>query len=115
MASIPYVGPILAIAAMAAMLASVGALSGGIKSARGGFDIPAGLNPMTQLHEQEMVLPKEQAEAVRNMASGGGSSGININIQAMDGQSVRRVLLDNDRAIGDAVRQHIRNGGGRLS
>jgi hypothetical protein len=115
MASIPYVGPILAIAAMATMLASVGALSGGIKSARGGFDIPAGLNPMTQLHEQEMVLPKEQAEAVRNMASGGGSSGININIQAMDGQSVRRVLLDNDRAIGDAVRQHIRNGGGRLS
>lgn len=116
MASIPYVGPILAIAAMAAMLASVGALSGGIKSARGGYDIPAGLNPMAQLHEQEMVLPKEQAEVIRNMANGGSSGGnITLNVSAVDASSFRKLVLDNDRAIGDAVRQHIRNGGGRLS
>lgn len=114
-ASIPYVGPVLAIAAMAAMLASVGALKGGIKSARGGYDIPAGLNPMTQLHEQEMVLPKEQAEAIRNMAGGGGGAGITLNVSAVDAASFRRLVLDNDRAIGDAIRQHIRNGGGRLS
>jgi hypothetical protein len=25
--------------------------------AEGGFDVPRGLNPMTQLHSQEMVLP----------------------------------------------------------
>lgn len=71
-ASIPYVGPILALAAMAAVFAAVIGLGGGNKggstpSARNGFDIPAGMNPLTQLHEEEMVLPKEQADTIRNM------------------------------------------------
>ena len=43
-------------------------------SARDGFDIPAGVNPITQLHEREMVLPQAQADAVRDMAAGGGAS-----------------------------------------
>ena len=70
MASIPYVGPILAVAAMGAMIASVMSLIGGgggeststtttrIPSAAGGWDIPSGINPLTQLHENEMVLPR---------------------------------------------------------
>lgn len=69
-ASIPYVGPALAIAAMASVFAAVMGLGGGggsVPSAAGGFDIPAGMNPLTQLHEKEMVLPKEQAETIRNM------------------------------------------------
>lgn len=73
-ASIPYVGPILALAAMATVFAATMAMGSNVKSARGGFDIPAGVNPMTQLHEEEMVLPKEQANAVRDMASGGGQA-----------------------------------------
>jgi len=54
-----------------------------IFSAEGGFDIPAGLNPVTQLHEQEMVLPKEQANTIRSLghatdaASGGGDTHFN--------------------------------------
>lgn len=83
-ASIPYVGPILAVAAMGAMMAAVMGLLGGsgssvtttstrIPSAAKGWDIPAGVNPLTQLHESEMVLPAEQANAVREMANGGGS------------------------------------------
>ena len=44
-------------------------------SAEGGYDIPAGTNPMTQLHEREMVLPKAQADVIRGLASGGGASG----------------------------------------
>lgn len=71
-APIPIVGPGLALAAMAAMLATVGGLSSRIPSAEGGWSIPAGLNPLTQLHEQEMVLPKAEADAVRRMAAGGG-------------------------------------------
>lgn len=71
-ASIPYVGPGLALAAMAAVFAAVMALSNtGGKSAAGGYDIPSGVNPMTQLHEEEMVLPSPLANAVRRMAEGG--------------------------------------------
>lgn len=71
-APIPIIGPALALAAMAAIFAAVSGMGGKVKSARNGYDIPAGLNPMVQLHEEEMVLPKEQANAVRNMANGGG-------------------------------------------
>ena len=31
---------------------------GRIASAEGGFDVPRGLNPVTQLHQEEMVLPR---------------------------------------------------------
>ena len=92
-ASIPYVGPILAVAAMAAMMAAVMGLMGGgggsststtttrIPSAAGGWDIPAGINPLTQLHENEMVLPAEHAQTIREMAGqqGGNDSTIIIN------------------------------------
>lgn len=44
-------------------------------SAAGGFDIPAGTNPLTQLHAQEMVLPADLANNVRNMTSPAGGSG----------------------------------------
>lgn len=71
-APIPIVGPALALAAMAAIFAAVSGMGSKVKSARNGYDIPAGLNPMVQLHEEEMVLPKEQANAVRDMARGGG-------------------------------------------
>jgi hypothetical protein len=95
-ASIPYVGPALAIAAAAAMMAFVmgmGGKGGGggstttttrIPSASGGFDIPRGLNPMTQLHEQEMVLPAHIANPLRDsLAQGGQAAG-----QGSDGAAV---------------------------
>lgn len=74
-ASIPYIGPILAIAAMAAVFAAVAGMAGKVPSAAGGFDIPSGLNPMTQLHEEEMVLPADLANPLRQMARGGGGGG----------------------------------------
>lgn len=76
-AAIPVVGPALALAAFATVMATVlGAKS--LLSARNGFDIPAGLNPVTQLHEREMVLPAAQADAVRDMASGGGRAPVQL-------------------------------------
>ena len=48
-------------------------------SAEGGYDIPAGTNPVTQLHEKEMVLPKAQANVIRDLATGGGLSNEGIN------------------------------------
>jgi hypothetical protein len=94
-ANIPYVGPILAAAAFAAMMSMVlgGGKGGGgsstttttrIPSAAGGFDIPRGLNPMTQLHEQEMVLPAHIANPLRDsLAQGGQAAG-----QGSDGAAV---------------------------
>lgn len=37
-------------------------------AAEGGFDVPFGSSPLTQLHPQEMVLPDHLANTVRNMA-----------------------------------------------
>lgn len=71
-AEIPFVGPVLALAAMAAVFGAVLGLQS--KSARGGYDIPSGINPVVQTHEEEMILPAEQANAVRDMASGGGGT-----------------------------------------
>jgi len=88
MAPIPIVGPGLALAAMAAVFAAVSAIGG--KSAAGGYDIPSGINPLTQLHEEEMVLPAHIANPLRGALAdgdlGGGSGGrqggdMNINIR----------------------------------
>lgn len=98
LAAIPITGPALADAAMGAMFALVMGLVGGgggsktsttttrIPSAAGGWDIPAGINPLTQLHENEMVLPAEHAQTIREMAgqSGGDNSTIIINTTGGD-------------------------------
>jgi tape measure domain-containing protein len=55
--------------------ASMSALAMGflpMASAAGGYDIPAGINPLTQLHAEEMVLPKHLANPLRNMLSQDG-------------------------------------------
>ena len=56
---------VYALVAAAAVFAAVVAMRGSVKSAAGGMDIPAGHEPLTQLHEREMVLPAPLAERVR--------------------------------------------------
>lgn len=107
-APIPIIGPALALGAMASVFAAVMAMGGKMKSARGGFDIPAGLNPVTQLHEEEMVLPKEQANVIRDMANGGGTGGVQsfaptVKVTAMDSRSVVQALR-NGGALEKALR-----------
>lgn len=100
-AGIPIVGPWMALAAMATVFAAVMALSKR-KSAAGGFDIPKGLNPLTQLHEEEMVLPKQYANVIRGLAGGSegqggaGSGGMVFSptIKAMDSRDVIRALKE---------------------
>lgn len=113
-ASIPYVGPMLALAAMAAVFAAVMAL-GSRKSAAGGFDIPTGMSPLTQLHEEEMVLPRTIANPLRALIAGGfeggGTSGeqYHNHYHAAPGEtpdSIRR----NARAHADAMSTLYRNG-----
>lgn len=61
-------------AAMAATAMSFAPLA----SARGGFDIPFGINPVTQLHAQEMVLPREQADVIRALARGAAPAAVPV-------------------------------------
>jgi len=57
-----------------AAMMSTAAGFGAIASAAGGYDIPAGVNPLTQLHEQEMVLPRHIAAPLRDAIKTGGLS-----------------------------------------
>ncbi|MFA3179614.1 phage tail protein [Acinetobacter baumannii] len=124
MVSIPYIGPVLAVAAGASALALVGGLAGKIKSARGGYDIPAGVNPVTQLHEEEMVLPKQHANTIRalgksltfdgGIGGGGGSSAQTFNnftIQAWDSKDVRRFMEKHGRELAGGLKGYNRNFG----
>lgn len=107
--AIPIVGPFLAPATAALVGASVLALAGNIRSAAGGFDIPSGLNPVTQLHANEMVLPAELANKVRGMTEG-GSGETHVHIHAWDSRDIRRFVMDNRDHFTDAVRQAMKDG-----
>jgi hypothetical protein len=69
----PEIGPFAAIPAAAASVLVAG-YEAFIPSAAGGYDIPSGLNPLTQLHEREMVLPARYADMIRGMTTGSGMS-----------------------------------------
>lgn len=116
MSSIPYVGPILAIAAMGAMVAAVMGLSGGIKSASGGYDIPSGVNPLVQAHAEEMVLPKGPSNVMRQLAdmaeagqlSGGGGGSVTYNDHS--GRLSREQIRENARVIASELNKLHRDG-----
>jgi hypothetical protein len=66
-AAIPIIGPALAPAAAAAAgLGDRAPSRAGSRRREGGYDIPSGVNPITQLHQNEMVLPAALADRVRN-------------------------------------------------
>ncbi len=120
-AAIPYVGPFLAPAMALAAVGTVIAFAGNIASAEGGYDIPSGVNPVTQLHEQEMVLPKAQADVIRRMSNMAMSEGqktqgdTHVHIHAVDAQSFEKRLSAAGGTLQSMIRQAHRDGkGGQL-
>lgn len=109
-AETPFVGWAMALPAMASVFAGVSGLASSIPSAAGGFDIPAGVNPLTQLHEREMVLPADIADQFRSGGSGRSLGDTHISINAVDAQSVERLLMSNNAAVGKALAAAYRNG-----
>lgn len=99
-AAIPVVGWAMAPGVGAAAEALGMGYLASIASAERGFDIPPGENPLTQLHEREMVLPAEFADPLREMLKGGGGNGDthhhHYNINTMDARSMRDALRRND-------------------
>ncbi|MFV8194440.1 phage tail protein [Acinetobacter soli] len=121
MASIPF--PVN-IALGVAAFAGVAALVGKVASARGGYDIPAGVNPMTQLHEEEMVLPKQHANTIRalgkSMANGGfaepaaasgGGDTYHLSLGFVDTKGADRWLKKNGKAVANSLKGYNRNFG----
>jgi hypothetical protein len=101
----PVLGP-AAPAGAAAVSAAVLAEGANVMSASGGYDIPAGINPLTQLHQSEMVLPADLADKVRNMS--GGASGMTVHIHAMDSLSMKSFLDRNGQYLVDSLNRQAR-------
>ncbi|RZG48063.1 phage tail family protein [Acinetobacter wuhouensis] len=125
LSAIPIVGPALGVAAGIAAFAGVSAIVGKVASARGGYDIPSGVNPMTQLHEEEMVLPKQHANTIRALgksvmgdgampmaqASAGGGEVNNFNFQSWDSKDLRRFAKKHGREFVGGMKSYKRNFG----
>lgn len=108
--SIPYIGWILAGVAFAAVLAMTLGARSSIKSAAGGYDIPSGTNPMLQAHEEEMVLPKDIANPLRDAINGdglgsqaGAAAGGDVHYHDYSGRLSKQQIRDNVRIIADEL------------
>lgn len=96
-AAIPVVGPFMAPALAIGAMGAVMAFAGNVFSASGGFDIPAGVNPLVQAHAREMILPAKHADVIRSLADRGGMDGaaggtVQLHVQALDARSFERYL-----------------------
>ena len=115
-AGIPIVGPAMAAAAYGQTYAMVmaGML---VASAAKGFDIPKGLNPLTQLHEEEMVLPAVHANTIRRLGeSGSGNTtapagDVHMHVHTQSTQDFQQFLKRNSHALAPALRRMARNQG----
>ncbi len=113
-AAIPFVGWAMAPGVGAEQLALSMSYMG-VASAEGGYDIPAGVNPMTQLHQNEMVLPAPLADRVRTMTAGGGAGAVHLHVHAVDAKSVERLFRDHGPALAKVLRGQHRNFSGALA
>lgn len=120
-ASIPYVGPILAPIAAATTFAVVMGF-GALISAEGGADEIGPEGALARLHPKEMVLPAHLAQGVRRMASmdGGGNiveafreaggteaqpvSHTTINVSAIDARGVRDFFDQHKHLMADTMK-----------
>jgi hypothetical protein len=112
-AAIPFVGWVMA-PGVGAETEAIGLSYLAGLSAAGGFDVPAGVNPLTQLHQREMVLPEKHADVIRGMADQGGA-GAHYHLHALDVRSVKQFLSQpaNRAAVAAALSTHFSRGGGR--
>lgn len=103
-AAIPYVGPALAPAAAATAYGATASFAAGvIPFAEQGFDVPR--DTLAYLHKDEMVLPKELGDVVRQ----GGGGDIHLHVHATDGDSVKRLFKNHGASLAAALRHQMRN------
>ncbi|QDD62645.1 hypothetical protein EJD96_00050 (plasmid) [Herbaspirillum seropedicae] len=108
-AAIPLIGWAMAPAVGAETYATAMAF---LPSAAGGYDIPAGVNPLVQTHEKEMILPAKHADTIRRLGesgSGGGGGDTHYHINAMDARSLRDYLKANASSLAPSIKKINRN------
>lgn len=99
MAAAPFPMNLTAPAFGAAMHTAAMFFQAEVAAARG-YDVPAGVMPITQLHPREMVLPAELADVVRGAAgSGARAGGLTMFVNAVDPGSFRKVARHNARGL----------------
>lgn len=83
--------------------------------AESGYDVPAGISPVTKLHPREMVLPQDIADGMRSLISGGGrggggpSSDVNFN-----GPRMGNFFLLHSDELKAGIQKIVRSGGVRF-
>ena len=106
---IPYVGPVLAVAAAAAAVMEVKKFA---SFDVGAWNIPHDMPAM--VHQGEAILPRPFADDFRSAMSGRGSMGggdtYHLHVHAVDGDSVRRLFMENGEHIAAAMGDQIRTG-----
>lgn len=111
MANIPYVGPALGAAAMAAAIAGILALMGKLNSAAGGWgEVPS--DQLAMVHKKEMVLPAKYAEPLREQLEDdefGGGSPVIIQLNAIDAKGSADWIKGNAGAFRDLIKSQMRD------
>lgn len=126
--AIPVIGPELAEGAALSAYGTAMAWAP-LASAAGGWDIPAGLNPIVQAHEQEMILPASLANPLKKMlqAANGNFAGpapanqpgaapqaapspMHLHVHAMDAQSVQRLFDNSGEQLARTLEALVRDG-----
>jgi hypothetical protein len=102
-AAIPGWGWAMVAAVVAGTLAL---LMGTLSSAAGGWEVPE--DTLAQVHKNEMVLPAHLSDRIRNMTEPGLKGGPTVHhhhytINAMDGESVERVLKKHGSALARGI------------
>ena len=105
--------------AFGASMAAAALSFGTLKTASGGdVQVKPG---MYELHKDEMVLPEWAATPLRQSLLGGGTpsfgapandtgGNVHINISALDGHSVKRMIMTEKHTIAKAVNEAVRSG-----
>ena len=107
-ATIPWVGPEMAIVAFAATMAMIlGAKSLIHSSAGGEWNVPS--DRLNFVHRNETILPASVATPLRNMVEGGGAAGApQINISAVDAAGVKRLFDEHGASLVTSLRKQMR-------
>jgi hypothetical protein len=111
---VPFVGLALGAAAAAAAFSFGDALLGRIPSAAGGWETPSVGGPFPAiLHEDEKVLSADTSRGLDQLIAQGSRrapQAVTVNISALDGADVYRVLTRNSAQLRDALSDLQRNG-----
>lgn len=81
MAAAPWPINMTAPAFGAEMFAAALSYAAALPAAAAGYDIPAGVNPVTQLHQREMVLPAQYADVIRGLAGSPQGRGGSVSLK----------------------------------